>query len=59
MRCHIDALPLGTGTYELWASIDGEGTDGAWHKVGAVRVDAGDGPRPIWQPPVHFDHHWS
>lgn len=59
VRCHIEALPLGTGTYELWASIDGDGADGAWRKVAAVRVDGGDGPRPIWQPPVRFDHHWE
>ncbi len=59
VRCHIEALPLGTGTYELWASIDGDGADGAWHKVGAVRIDGGDGPRPVWQPPVHFPHSWG
>jgi ABC-type polysaccharide/polyol phosphate transport system ATPase subunit len=59
VRCRIQSLPLGTGTYELWASIDGDGADGAWHKVGAVRIDAGDGPRPIWQPPVQFAHTWD
>jgi ABC-type polysaccharide/polyol phosphate transport system ATPase subunit len=59
VRCRIDALPLGTGTYELWASIDGDGTDGAWRKVGAVRIDGGDDPRPVWQPPVRFDHRWE
>ena len=59
IRCRIDAIPLGTGTYELWASIDGEGAHGAWHKVGAVRVDGDDGPRPVWQPPVYFPHTWG
>ena len=27
--------------------------------AGAVRVESDDGPRPVWQPPVRFDHHWS
>jgi len=59
-RCRVDALPLGPGVYQVWVSIDGSGTDGAWQKLATFRVAAdGADARPPWLPAVAFEHRWS
>jgi ABC-type polysaccharide/polyol phosphate transport system ATPase subunit len=56
-RCHIDALPLAAGVYQVFATTR---TDGAWELVHTFRVvEPGGAPRPAWQPPVAFPHHWD
>lgn len=56
-RCHIDALPLAAGVYQVFASTR---RDGAWELVQTFRVVDPDGaPRPAWQPPVAFSHRWE
>lgn len=59
-RCHIDALPLGPGVYQVWVDLDGDGADGVWRMVGGFRVHDPDAPpRPLWLPPVVVEHHWD
>jgi hypothetical protein len=59
-ECRIRSLPLGAGVYQVWASVDGDGLDGAWRHLGGFRVeDPGAAPRPLWLPPVVFDHEWT
>ena len=44
----------------MWASVDGDGLDGAWRHLGGFRVEEpGAPPRPVWLPPVAFDHEWT
>ncbi len=58
--CHVDALPLGPGVYQVWTSIDGAGADGSWQRLATFRVAAeGAAPRPPWLPAVAFEHHWT
>lgn len=56
-RCHIEALPLSPGVYQVYAST---GRDGAWVLVHSFRVvDEEAVPRPAWLPPVAFPHRWE
>lgn len=56
-RCHIDALPLAAGVYQIFAATS---RDGAWELVHSFRVaDDGAEPRPAWLPPVAFAHRWE
>jgi ABC-type polysaccharide/polyol phosphate transport system ATPase subunit len=60
LRCHIPALPLDSGVYEVWISIEGEDPNGSWRKLGAFRVTGGDErPRPVWLPPITMSERWE
>ena len=58
--CHVDAVPLEPGVYQVWTSIDGGGADGSWRRLATFRVAAdGAAPRPPWLPAVAFAHRWT
>ena len=63
--CRIAALPLAAGVYEIWCVTDGDdakNADGRWRRIRTLRVtDSADGTtaRPLWLPPIAFDHVWE
>ena len=60
LHCHIPSLPLDSGVYEVWVSIEGEDPNGSWRKLGAFRVTGGDDrPRPVWLPPITMAERWE
>jgi len=60
LLCHIPSLPLESGVYEVWVSIEGQDPNGSWRKLGAFRVTGGDErPRPVWLPPITMAERWE
>jgi ABC-type polysaccharide/polyol phosphate transport system ATPase subunit len=59
IECHIGAVPLTAGFYQIWVSLDGDDRDGAWRQLGSFRVtEPHPQPRPLWVPAVAFTHEW-
>ena len=60
VRCRILSLPLQSGVYQVWTSVDGDDTGGRWRQISTFRVEEPDArPRPLWLPAVSFDHAWE
>ncbi len=60
VRCRIRSLPLLSGVYQVWTSVDGDDAGGRWRQISSFRVEEPDArPRPLWLPAVGFDHTWE
>ena len=60
VRCRVRSLPLLSGVYQVWMSVDGDDAGGRWRQISSFRVEEPDArPRPLWLPAVGFDHTWE